>query len=154
MYVYCTETEVKIAFWWFVMFKKLKIAFKNAVRSGKIYFVGTSVDGHFDYNFSNFVSRLNESEWASFINKENQFRSLVSSRSLNPGDIICKGDPKLWLKLIKTLTGIFFLNGKFLVRKPDFSLWNDKNLKYCVRILKYFPRCNDVLINSNLSLID
>ena len=97
------------------MIEKLKRAYKAAIRSGKICFVGKKLSAGFDYNFGCYLRVLDEADWSSFEEKESQFRAQIASRRLNHGDFICKGDISLWMKVHKILHGIFYKSQNFQV---------------------------------------
>ena len=95
------------------MIEKLKRAYKAAISSGKICFVGKKLSAGFYYSFSCYLRVLDEAEWSSFEEKESQFRAQIASRRLNHGDFICKGDISLWMQVHKILHGIFYKNQNF-----------------------------------------
>ena len=77
------------------IFLKLKKLLKEAVKSGKIYYTGTKLNQRFDYEFTGFLHLLNSEEWKSSEDKEKQFRAEISSKRINYGDFVCKGNISL-----------------------------------------------------------
>ena len=122
------------------MIRKIKRAFKAAINTGKIHFVGTKQDCHFDYDFCGEVKVLDSEDWEAFEVKERQFRAQIASKRINHGDFVCKGDIEAWFKVSKILNGIFYQNNTFLEKKLSGEHWSEKFLKYVYRILRQFPR--------------
>ena len=97
--------------------QRLKLAFKAEERFGKIYYVR----GHRETFTSDKipgVGWLNINQWKTLERNKRCMRSHISSRKYNVGDVICKGDFKLWVTVFNILNGIFFNNNEFpLVKK-------------------------------------
>ena len=123
-----------------LMIGKITWAFKLAIGSGKIYFVGAKPVGTFDYDFGQFINFLNTSEWEAFEEKEKQFRAEISSKRINHGDFICRGNVELWFNLLKILVGIFYQDNTFLRKKRFGGHWSINFQRYVCRILRTFPR--------------
>ena len=123
-----------------LMIGKITWAFKLAIGSGKIYFVGAKPVGTFDYDFGQFINFLNTSEWEAFEEKEKQFRAEISSKRINHGDFICRGNVELWFNLLKILVGIFYQDNTFLRKKCFGGHWSINFQRYVCRILRTFPR--------------
>jgi len=115
--------------------RRIKEAFKNAIRSGKIYFVGNKVNKRYA-NFELFLRPLDENSWKEFEANEKCFRACVTNKLYSFGDFICRGNFEHWQQLIKILRGYFYRNNDFdvtnLQRATSF-------LKYVSRILKTLP---------------
>ena len=82
--------------------QRLKLAFKAAVRLGKIFYVG----GHKETYTSDKIPEvglLNINQWETLERNERCLRNHISSRKYNVGDFICKGDFRLWLKVFNIL---------------------------------------------------
>ena len=77
------------------IFLKLKKLLKEAVTSGKIYYTGAKLNQRFDYEFTGFLHMLNSEEQKSFEGKEKYFRAEISSKRINYGDFVCKGNISL-----------------------------------------------------------
>ena len=134
----------------------LKALYKSAIRSGKIIFIGRR-NQHVEYNFGNSLRKLDDNEWNLFEDAELQFRKRISSKKVNYGDFICKGDPVLWIKLIKYLSAIFYDNKVFSHFKKNNQRWSVPFIKYFCRISRTFPIggvANELVDKSSIEFLE
>ena len=132
--------------------KKLKTIYKAAVLSKKIVYTGVKVQQHHDYEFDNDFVRLSEVDWKSFEEKELNYCKSIASKKFNYGDFRCKGNIKLWISLIKYLSGIFYRNKVFLHKNRVNEPWSVQFIKFCCRIVKSFPRDPEINIDNTTSI--
>ena len=86
--------------------QRLKEAFKAAIRSGKIFYVG-AIEETYTSDKIPAVDLLNFEQWKLLEKNERCFRSHLASKKYNYGDFICKGDLESWINVFKILNGIF-----------------------------------------------
>ena len=129
---------------------RLKRAFKKAIRSGKIYFVGENQINKRYNNFENFVKHLDERLWKEFQVNEKRFRLCVTRKLYNYGDFICKGNFEHWVKLMKIIKGYFYRNNDFVVTNLRRAI---PFIKYISRILKTLPTNPTYEGNDRISFI-
>ena len=128
-----------------LLIQTLKRACKSALSSGKIVFTGKHNNPDIDItDFSEFKIKMNEIKWQEFEAKDNLFRKSISNKKYSVGDFECKGDTKKWIKLMKLLADIFYLNGTFILVKNNGERWSTEFVKFCRRIVKKFPIVHDL----------
>ena len=134
--------------------QRLKEAFKAAVRSGKIFYVG-AIEEMYTSDKIPAVDLLNFEQWKLLEKNERYFRSHLASKKYNYGDFICKRDLERWISVFKILNSIFYKNNEFLLTKSNHLQWSTQFLKFTVRILSKLPRVQkilskEIIINYNL----
>ena len=128
----------------------LRIAFKQALASGRIYkqlrqthdpIPQPPSDGEdLPVDFNNYVRQLQHHEWTMFETHERQFRKSLDTKLLQErAYFACSGDPAKWSKVTSILTGVFFQNGIFRTGNINGKEFGLPLLKYATRILKKFP---------------
>jgi len=132
--------------------RKLKKIYKSAISTGKIVYTGNK-SCHLNLDFRRYFKELNDREWKMFEEQELSFRKSIASKKFTYGDFLCKGDIKLWIKIIKCLSGIFYKNRIFLHTRKVNEPWSLEFIKFCCRISKSFPRDPDLDIHINTSSI-
>ena len=113
----------------------MELAFKAAVRLGKICYVGGNKETYCDIAE---VGLLTINQWKTLERNERCLRNHLSSKKYNVGDFTCNGDFKLWVKVFNILNGIF-LNNHFLLVKKNNQQWSTQFLKFAIRILSTLP---------------
>ena len=98
----------------------MELAFKAAVRLGKICYVGGNKETYCDIAE---VGLLTINQWKTLERNERCLRNHLSSKKYNVGDFICNGDFKLRVKVFNILNGIF-LNNHFLLVKKNNQQWS------------------------------
>ena len=131
-----------------MLIDRIKTAFKAAIRSGKIYSLASKKPTR-DYNEFNATELLSNNTWDYFISKELRFRKHLSSKKVNYGDFVSKGDIKLWVKVIKIFVSIFYKNNVCLLTEQN-EHWSTSLLKYVFRILKTMPNDPDAVVRERL----
>ena len=133
-----------------MLIDRIKTAFKTAIRSGKFYSLASKKPTR-DYNQFNAAEILSNNTWDYFVSKELRFRKRLSSKKVNYGDFRCKGDIKLWIKLIKIFISMFYKNNVCLLTEQNHERWSISLLKYVFRILKTIPNDPDTIIGESLA---
>ena len=118
--------------------QRLKEAFKAAIRSGKIFYVGV-IGETYTSNKIPAVDLLNFEQWKLLEKNERCFRSHLASKTYNYGHFICKGNLESWINVFKILNGIFYKNNEFLLTKSNHLQWSTQFSKFTVRILSKLP---------------
>ena len=108
-----------------------------------MYFVGEVLRPYDNFTAESF----NEELRIKFEENERLFRRDISSRKINYGDFLCKGEFQHWVKVVKILNGIFFCNNEFLFTRSHHLPWSTPFLKYVNRILKTLPNNITIIID-------
>ena len=128
--------------------QRLKDAFKAAIRSGKIFYVGAIEETYTSDKIPAF-NVLNFEQWKLLEKNERCFRSHLASKKYNFGGFICKGNLESWINIFKILNGIFYKNNEFLLTKSNYLQWSTQFLKFTARILSKSPRHQNNLEQGN-----
>ena len=91
----------------------LKLAFKQALLSGRVYRLPESADPalpgalSLDTDLSAYLRPLPPQLWAAFQDSERALRAGLNTRPRQEKCFACSVDPGEWIRLIKVLYGVF-----------------------------------------------
>ena len=135
--------------------EKLKNSWKQAIRSRRIVEL---LDEKLSREFTNFdyyiTCDFTEENWENFVVEDSAFRKQLASKKVEYNRLKCKGDYKLWLKVIQLISSIFMnRDGSFKDKNQSRSgptPWKDSFVKFCNRVLYGLPRQQNYQYASNL----
>ena len=130
--------------------RDIKYAWKAALKSGKL------VEKRFDItkcqqgDFKAYMANdLNDDSWNSFVVKEEAYRHSIASKAVEYDRFQCKGNYKLWVKVIRLISSQFTdADGSFKsLQKPE-KPWRIQFVKFCNRVVYSLPWEHNVLEKS------
>ena len=134
------------------MVRRIKNA---AIKSGKIVEKRQEVIKRSYEDFEGFTTcDITEDSWKSFVLEEESFRQSIASKKVDYGRFICKGNYKLWLKVVRSISSIFTdEQGSFKLKKALGLHWNERFVKYCVRVVNGLPKQHQN-VNSQSNIVN
>ncbi len=139
----------------------IKVAFMQAIQSGKIYkhcqqvldFTSEHLPSACNIpstEFTDYERSLTENEWIHFQNHERQFRKGLDTKLLQEKqNFVLTEDFRKWSKLFTVLNGAFFRTGIYSIKRTDGRQLGQPLLKYVVRILRTLPLDDNARPKSN-----
>ena len=83
---------------------------------------------------------INDKNWIEYVNQEEAFRYEFCSRNITYDRFICKGDYKLWSKVIRLISSVFINSDGTFRKEQNLGLqWNGNFVKFCNRVLSSLP---------------
>ncbi|KAI9538429.1 hypothetical protein NQZ68_014173 [Dissostichus eleginoides] len=131
---------------------KLRLAFKQALNSGRVYKQRLNVfdpsptpAGDVRVDFEQYARLLSDCEWTTFQRDERAYRGTLDTKLLQVRSnfAVTHGGAEKWGRLVTILTSPFFINGIFSATQRNSRPCGFQLLKYVARILKKFPLSAD-----------
>ena len=135
--------------------EKLKNSWKQAIKSGRIVELPDKKPSREFTEFDYYITRdVTEENWENFVVEDSVFRKQLASKKVEYNRIKCKGDYKLWFKVIQLILSIFMhRDGSFKDQNQSRSgptPWKDSLVKFCNRVLYSLSRQQNYLLYNRL----
>ena len=119
----------------------IKKSWKAALRSGRIIEKSSGLTRREFKGLEQFLTcDINDKNWIEYVNQEEAFRYELCSKNITYDRFICKGDYKLWSKVIRLISSVFINSDGIFRKEQNLGLqWNTNFVKFCNRVLSSLP---------------